>query len=158
MHASALPLLLFIVAFITQCANLGFGENSIMGSLAEDDSVREVLFKQIVGFQKPIYLAIDGDSDPSSELMERLGGQKAGVRKASEAAISKSERGIVVDKVTHEQGVKVWISKLSWVSSDEVTARGGYYAGNLESFDCAYTVKKENRVWKVISKSECWAS
>jgi len=90
--------------------------------------------------------------------MKKLRDVKATLKRVSESFISEPEGDIVLDKKTKRQGYRFSISKLKWISKDEVRVSAGSYSGNMGSDSCVYTLKKENDEWEIASKEECVVS
>ena len=136
--------------------------NVKLSGLSTDDQVREAIFRSAglsrigkTSINSSYYLAVDGDQDPSDQLMDYLNNGGSFLKKASRSYISSREVGNLRDKFTDKQGARFSISKLIWNGPDKVTATAGYYKGNLDAESCTYTLVRENGVWKIISKDGC---
>lgn len=129
----------------------------------DDDLIREVIFKVNIEQWhkrntnrkiKSYYLAVDDIQDPSESLIKKFAGYGFPVKKVSESLIE-PEGSIVTDKKTGKQGIIFSISKLEWKNIDEVKATGGNYMGNMASYYCLYTLRRENGEWKIVSSENC---
>jgi hypothetical protein len=134
--------------------------------LSEEDSVYEAAFRIMLGrwlsdnaarYQN-YYLKIEGKKDPSDALMEKLSDLGLPVRKGSECFISGKDGSIVLDKSTKKQGILFSVSKLKWISRDEVKFGSYDHEGNMAAFGCTYTLKREDGKWKLEKAVECWVS
>lgn len=87
------------------------------------------------------YLRIDGDRKPSSSLRKRL-----------------EDKGMKFSSSFWKKGLRVWISKLNWVSDTHVEATAGYEAGNMAAGSCNYKIELVEGLWKITSKDGCMIS
>jgi len=137
----------------------------LLSELSDADQVNEAIFRSAglsgIGPTKvtsSYYLAVDEDRDPSDELMEYLNRGGTYLKKFSRSYISTNETGIVRDLYTNKEGKRFTISKLNWKGSGNVTAKAGYYAGNMEGEWCTYILVRENGEWQIASKEQCVVS
>ena len=89
----------------------------------------------------------EDEADPADKFMQRFAEHKPPVRKKS--ASKNVWTAGVMDKITGDQGLRLWVVGIKWVSDAEVQVEGGYYEGSESSSINTYTVKKENGKWKV---------
>lgn len=78
------------------------------------------------------------------------------VKKASDSFLDDGAQ--VFDKITKDAGVRLDVSKLNWISKDEVTANGGSQIGNMGADGCTYTLKREKGLWRISATQRCWIS
>ena len=132
-------------------------------TLSEEDTIREVVFRRIIDpwlVGEPIrprrfYLSIDDGKNPSVGLLKKLSDINATLKKVTESYISHPEGSIVLDKKTKKQGDRFSVSKLKWITKDEVKLSAGSYSGNMGSDSCEFTLRKDNGNWKIISEEKC---
>lgn len=142
--------------------------------LSEEDIIRESIFNKILWKKKvsnpseefqDFYLSVDDGKDPSLKLLNKFADYAAKynviIKKVSECYISAEDGGAVLNSdsllngVAKKQGVLFSISKLEWKNKNEVTVIAGSYIGNMGSDSCAYTLKRINGDWKIVSAEEC---
>ncbi len=87
------------------------------------------------------FLRIDGDRKPSSSLRKRL-----------------KDKGLEFSSSIWGKGLRVWVSKLNWISDSHVEAEAGYDAGNMAAGGCSYKLEMVDGVWKITSKDRCFIS
>src|ERR1044072_4261825 len=134
--------------------------------LSDEDAVYEAAFRIMLGrwisdntgLYQNYYLKIEGKKDPSGPLMEQLRDLGAKLRKGSECFSSEKDGSIGLDKVTKKQGILFSVSKLEWISKDEVKFGGHDHEGNMSAFGCTYTLQREDGKWKMAKAVECWVS
>lgn len=139
--------------------------SSIETKLNDEDSIREIVFKEILKHWIPksdknlkaYYLSVD-NKDPSENLLKKFTDYKVSIKKVSELTISLEDGNSSLDEALKKQGVLFSISKLDWKNKDEVKTNAGSYLGNMGSDGCLYTLKRENGEWKIISAENCFVS
>jgi hypothetical protein len=156
--------ILFLLTFTTAAQAVSKPENPETDAvMSDEDQARKVILEAVFGQQSATYLplevyyvAVDDKKDPSELLLKSISGMRLHIAKASRSFIARSSA--VVDRKTKKHGVLVTISKLVWKNKDEVEAAGGTYEGNMASFSCRYTAKRENGVWKISGAAQCMIS
>ncbi len=132
----------------------------------DENLIHEVIFRTIL---KPYtvtpdkkwiayYLAVDGNKDPNDDLLKKFTGYTTPVKKSSDSLISEADGSTVLDVETELKGVLFSVSKITWINNDEAKVSAGSHIGNMGSDGCSYTLKRENGIWKIASKSECFIS
>jgi hypothetical protein len=100
--------------------------------VAQEDDVREAIFRfQLKDQTGIIFLQID-HRDPSDSFMKRFADIKLPIKKGS--AIAKPDRRSqrrIYDRSTGKTGVALWVGKFTWSSDQSAVVDGGYYCRNL---------------------------
>jgi hypothetical protein len=149
-----------------QDAVQGQKAQTTLSELSDEDAIRLVVLQKIIGpwikdrqeSLSALYIAVDGDKDPSQALLARFDGLSRPVMKASKSFISHPEGSVVKDKKTKKDGVLLTISRIKWKSKDEVTVTAGSYLGNMGSDGCRYKLKRIDGTWVFVAEAECYIS
>ncbi len=118
----------------------------IISKTAAADELRVLLVESVfewpdVAQKRDRYLRIDGNRKPSSSLRKRL-----------------EDKGLKFSSSFWKKDLRVWISRLNWVSETHVEATAGYEAGNMAAGSCNYKIELVEGLWKITSKDGCMIS
>jgi len=127
------------------------------------EDIREALFLYIMdnnasGAQqsaKFYCLSIEGDADPSAELLDRFTDHRPPVLAAS--SCSASPRGVTTRGVTGT-GLMFNISSIVLDRPDHATANGGYFEAGLSASGNTYELELQSDGWHVVSNQMNWIS
>jgi hypothetical protein len=126
--------------------------------LSDDDTVRKIIFDRVIkdyrSNSKVYYLSVDGEKDPGDDFLALFSGLNVTAKKGSESPLFE-HLDIKSDAPKRESGPFYMISKLVWISKDEVSATAGTALGNIGGNWCKYTLSRENGQWKIVSATEC---
>ena len=141
--------------------------NEVLPELNDEDEVRLIVFNELLKpwRTKPLrddltpgisfYFEIEGEKDPSNDLIRSLGDAPAPIKKSSDSYISKAGGSIVLDRKTDRPGVLFRIYKLSRKGQDTFLVSAGTYQGNMGAFECDYIAKRYGSGWKIASADNC---
>jgi hypothetical protein len=127
------------------------------------EDIREVLFIYMMGNNasgaqqnaKFYCLSVEGDADPSAELLDRSAGHRPPVLAAS--SCSPSPQGVTTRGVTGT-GLIFRISSIVLDRPDHATADGGYFEAGLSASGNTYELELQSDGWHVVSNQMNWIS
>ena len=134
--------------------------------VAADDDVREAVFRHqfdhnASGLQKNarvFCLQIEGNRDPSPELLRRFDGDDPRVKKASLCTFKPGHaRGGVVDD-TGAPGLIFRVDTIQHSGDDSAIVEGGYFEAGLSSSGNVYELVREGNRWIVKKDTMKWIS
>ena len=133
---------------------------------AEQDAVREIAFRKLLeestagvtAGSLTFYLAVDDERDPSPGLLRQLRETQLNLKRYSESYISTDKGSPVLDKKSRARGIRLAVSPLKWTGKDQVTITTRSYRGNMGISGCSFRVKKDKKVWQIISTEGCYTS
>jgi hypothetical protein len=129
--------------------------------LSDDDRVNKALFDRIIKDHpentRVYYFSVEGEKDPGDAFLALFSDLNVTLKKGSEAPLF-GYLDIRSDPPKREPGPLYWISKLTWISKDEVSASAGITWGNMGGDWCKYILKRDGGEWKIISVSDCAVS
>lgn len=121
---------------------------------AEELNIHEALlryqFKHNASSQREsarVYCLTVLGTDPDEALLQRFARHAVPVRKASSCEVSDR----VLDPTTGALGLALSVEQVAWVSSDEVTVKGGYYEASLSASHNVYRLRKQGNHWTVVA-------
>lgn len=134
--------------------------------VADADDVREAVFRHqfdhnASGLQKNakvFCLQIEGNRDPSPELLRRFDGNDPRVKKASLCTFKPGHaRGGVVDD-TGSPGLIFRVDAIQHSGDDSAIVEGGYFEAGLSSSGNVYELVREGNQWIVKKDTMKWIS
>lgn len=138
----------------------------IVNAKVNDDDVREAVFRHLFNHNasgqqsaaKVYCLQMEGQIDPSPELLLRFEGNQPPVKKASLCTARRGqERGPVLDE-TGAKGLIFRIDTIEHPSPDTATVVGGYFESGLSASGNRYELVKEGDRWVVKQDTMEWIS
>lgn len=134
--------------------------------VADEDDLREAVFRHLFdhnasGLQKNakvFCLQIEGNRDPSPELLRRFDGNEPRVKQASLCTFEPGHaRGGVVDE-TGASGLIFRVDTIRHPGENEVIVEGGYFEAGLSSSGNVYELVREGNRWIVKKDTMTWIS
>ena len=133
---------------------------------ANDDDVREAVFRYIFdhnasGQQKAaqVYcLQIEGQLDPSPELLSRFVGNQPPVKKASLCAFKPGHGKGGVQDDAGTKGLIFRVDSIQHPGPDTALVEGGYFEAGLSASGNVYELVKEGDRWVVKQDTMMWIS
>jgi hypothetical protein len=132
---------------------------------SRDDDLREAIFRYQfqhnhsgIQQQAAVYCLSVSEkaTDPTDAFTKRFEGNTPPVKKVSECSAS-ADKG-VSDKATGGHGLIFRIGAITWRSSTEATAQGGYYEGGVSASGNVYQVRRQGSAWIVTEDKQLWIS
>jgi len=126
----------------------------------QEDDIREAVFRRQLNefgstglpdtaprdMPKAYFIGLGEKDDPSDAFIKRFNGHKPPVRKLSACKMSVDGD---FDKKTGERGYVLSVGTITWKSDTEVDVNGFWHVSGLCASWDTYTLKKQNRKWKV---------
>jgi hypothetical protein len=138
----------------------------LRAAVAADDDIREAVFRHqfdhnASGLQKNakvFCLQIEGNQDPSPELLRRFDGNAPRVKKASLCSFKPGHaRGGVVDD-TGAPALIFRVDTLQHPGDDAAIVEGGYFEAGLSASGNVYELVREGNLWIVKKDTMKWIS
>lgn len=134
--------------------------------LAGDDDVREAVFRHLFDHNasaqqkaaRVFCLQVEGEQDPSPELLHRFDGNEPRVKKASLCTIKPGTRGGGVQDETGAPGLIFRIDTIQHTGANTAVVEGGYYEANVSGSGNVYELVKEGNRWTVTKDTMKWIS
>ena len=79
---------------------------------------------------KIFFISIN-EKDPSTDFMSKFHDIPRVIKKVSDSEISKAQRMAVVDKSSHQRGIRFSADEIRWLGPDSVEVEGGYHCDGL---------------------------
>jgi hypothetical protein len=131
--------------------------------LSEEDEIREAVFRYQFEFNasglgqaaNAYFLNVEGNKDPSAQLLERFGGHRPPVKPVS-ASMLQPGTAQVLDRESGLPSLIFGITEIRWLSDDEVEVDGGYEEASESGTGNTYRVVKEAGRWEVVECQMLW--
>jgi hypothetical protein len=154
-------LLMVIVAALIIC---GCSPNrEATTHLSEEDQIRETVFRYQFEFNvsglgdaaNAYFLSVEGDKDPSAELLERFEGHRPPVKPVSASTLEPGTAQ-VLDRESSLPGLIFGITEIRRLTDNEVEVDGGYEEASESGSGNTYRVVKRERHWEVVECQMLW--
>jgi hypothetical protein len=106
---------------------------------------------------KIFFISIDG-KDPSDDFMNKFQDLPRVIKKVSASEISKAWRLAVIDRSSHQRGIRFSADEIRWLGPDSVEVKGGYHCDGLCGAGIKFEVRRENGHWLVKASKMEWIS
>ena len=135
----------------------------VVAPLSEEDKIREAIFRYQFEFNASglgktangYFLSVEGDSDPSPQLLKQFNGHRPLVKPVS-ASVLEAGTGQVLDRESGLPSLLFRIIVIRWLSDDEVEVEGGYEEASESGAGNIYLLKKDGGHWDVIESQMLW--
>ena len=153
--------LLALVIAIVVC---GCSSNpQVAAQLSEEDKIREVVFRYQFEFNASglgqaanvYFLRVEGNRDPSTQLLERFDGHHPPVKPASGSTLEPGTAQ-VLDRESGLPGLVFRIDEIRRPSDGKVEVDGGYEEASESAAGNIYWVVKEGELWEVVEHQMLW--
>ena len=133
--------------------------------LSEEDQIREVVFRYqfevnasgLGAAANAYFLSVEGDKDPSPQLLQRFQTHRPTVKPVSAATLELGTAQ-VVDGENGLPGLIFRIEEIRWLGDHEVEVDGGYYEASESATGNTYSVVKQGGRWTVVGREPLWIS
>jgi hypothetical protein len=154
-----LLLALVLVFVIGGCSS----DRAVAPQPSEEDQIREVVFRYQFEFNasgqgqsaNTYFLRLEGDQDPSPQLLQRFLGHRPPVKPAS-ASTLEAGTAQVVDSESRLPGLVFWIAEIRWLGGDEVEVDGGYDEASESAAGSVYHLERARGRWEVVRAQMLW--
>lgn len=106
---------------------------------------------------KIFFISING-KDPSPAFVSRFHDLPRLIKKVSDSETAKAWRMAVIDKASHQRGIRFSADEIRWRGSDSVEVEGGYHCDGLCGAGIKFEVQREKNHWVVKSSRMEWIS
>lgn len=132
----------------------------------DDDDIREAVFRHLFehnvsglqGAARAFCLQIEGEADPSPELLRRFEGNEPRVKKASLCSTGHGPRGGRVQDELGAPGLIFRVDSIQRTGPDSAVVEGGYYEAGLSASGNLYELARESGRWVVKKDTMRWIS
>ena len=156
-----IPIAVALVLLVCGCSST----EQTPTQLSEEDQIREAVFRYQFEFNasglgeaaNAYFLSVEGEQDPSPQLLERFDGHRPPVKPVSASNLEPGTAQ-VLDSETGLPGLIFRITEMRCVSDDEVEVDGGYYEASESASGNTYSVVKQGGSWQVVDLQAHWIS
>jgi hypothetical protein len=103
------------------------------------------------------FVSVNG-RDPSDDFINKFQDLPRVIKKVSASEISKAWRLVVIDKSSHQRGIRFSADEIRWLGPDSVEVEGGYHCDGLCGAGIKFEVRRENGHWLVTGSRMEWIS
>jgi hypothetical protein len=131
--------------------------------LSEEDQIRETVFRyqfdvNVSGLgdaANAYFLSVEGDKDPSAELLKQFEGHHPPVKPVSASTLEPGTAQ-VLDRESGLPGLAFRITEIRWLADDEVEVDGGYEEASESGSGNTYRAMKRRGQWEVVEHQMLW--
>ena len=154
-------LLAVIVVVLILCACSPKQETT--PQMSEVDQIREAVFQYQFEFNasglgdaaNAYFLSVEGNKDPSAELLKRFEGHRPIVKPGSASTLEPGTAQ-VLDRESGLPGLTFRITEIRWLTADKVEVDGGYEEASESGSGNIYWVVKRQGYWEVVECQMLW--
>ena len=131
--------------------------------LSDEDTIREAVFRYQFEFNasgqgkaaNAYFLCVEGNSDPSSQLLAQFDGHQPPVKPVS-ASVLEAGTALVLDSESGLPGLRFWVEEIRYLSGSQAEVEGGYEEASESAAGSVYRLEKANGHWQVIASQMLW--
>jgi len=103
------------------------------------------------------FVSVNG-KDPSDDFINKFRDLPRDIKKVSASEISKEWRLAVIDRSSHQRGIRFSADEIRWLGPDSVEVQGGYHCDGLCGAGIKFRVQRENGHWVIKGSRMEWIS